>query len=123
MLCQGTMADLAATLNLKRAERWGYRLLLAGAIGVVHYLLARLSLSFITSPEGISVFWLPEGFLIGALALIRKKDWPLVIALVYGLGVVGEWETKAFSAQIWLLPAVNCLEGVFGAALLRRVAP
>lgn len=123
MLLQAAMANQAVSINLNNPERWVRRLLRAGAVGVIHYLLARLSLSFITAPEGISVFWLPEGFLIAVLAVLPRKDWAPAIAMVYGLGVFGEWEAKVHGAQIWLLPAANCLEGVIGAVLLRWAAP
>ena len=123
MLLQAAMANEQTSDNLGSTEAWSYRLVRAAAIGVVHYLLVRLSLSFITDPEGISVFWLPEGFLIAALAVLPKRDWIPALAFVYGLGVFGEWESRAVGLQIWLLPIVNFVEGVIGALLLRRAVP
>lgn len=105
------------------SEGWPYRLLRAVSIAVVHYLLARLSLSFLSPQSDISVFWLPEGFLIAALAVLPKKDWALALVFTYGLGVFGESEAKGTALLSFLLPLVNVLEGVAGAWLLRWKAP
>ncbi len=52
---------------------------LAVVVAVVYFLAARLSLSLLTKPEGVAVFWPAAGISAGVLiALGSRALWPVV---------------------------------------------
>jgi len=59
--------------------RWVGSLALAVTVGMVYFVAARLSLSLLTKPEGVAVFWPAAGVSAGVLiALGPKARWPVV---------------------------------------------
>ena len=53
---------------------------LAIAVGIAYFLAARLSLSLLTKPDGVAVFWPASGVAAGALiALGPNMKWPVAI--------------------------------------------
>src|SRR5947208_15669931 len=53
---------------------------IALAVGIAYFLAARLSLSLLTKPDGVAVFWPASGVAAGALvALGPHMKWPVAI--------------------------------------------
>src|SRR5436189_1035258 len=62
------------------APRWFGSIWLAAAVGIAYFLAARLSLSLLTKPDGVAVFWPASGVAAGALiALGPHMKWPVAI--------------------------------------------
>ena len=59
--------------------RWVGSLGLAVAVGIVYFVAAQLSLSLLTKPEGVAVFWPAAGVSAGVLiALGPRARWPVI---------------------------------------------
>ena len=54
---------------------------LAIAVGIVYFLAARLSLSLLTKPDGVAVFWPASGVAAGTLIALGSPcgKWPVAI--------------------------------------------
>src|SRR3979490_3069016 len=60
--------------------RWVSAIGLAGAVGIAYFLAARLSLSLLTKPDGVAVFWPASGVAAGVLiALGPGARWPVTV--------------------------------------------
>src|SRR3954454_10061763 len=60
--------------------QWANAIRLALVVGVAYFLAARLSLSLLTAPDGVAVFWPANGIAVGALiALGPSVRWPVAI--------------------------------------------
>src|SRR5215472_6737994 len=69
--------ELSAGVEL---TRWGRSIGLAVTVGIVYFVAARLSLSLLTKPEGVAVFWPAAGVSAGVLiALGSWARWPVVV--------------------------------------------
>ncbi|MGZ8782096.1 MAG: MASE1 domain-containing protein, partial [Gaiellaceae bacterium] len=73
-------------------------------------------------------FWPGAGITVATLLLVRRRDWPLVLAVVFGTEVVGDLiqDAPLLTSAWWAV--ANCLEAALGALALdwvfrrRRVA-
>src|SRR2546425_12888126 len=69
-----------AFLTGKRVEGQLTAIGIALAVGIAYFLAARLSLSLLTKPDGVAVFWPASGVAAGALiALGPPMKWPVGI--------------------------------------------
>ncbi|UPJ47314.1 MASE1 domain-containing protein [Bradyrhizobium sp. 200] len=60
--------------------QWASSIGLAMAVGIVYFLAARFSLSLLTKPDGVAVFWPASGVAAGVLiALGPRAKWPVAI--------------------------------------------
>jgi PAS domain S-box-containing protein len=99
---------------------WGRHLAWAGLIGVLYFLLARLSLNFVVQPEGIAIIWPANGFLLAVLLLSQRRRW---------LGLLGAACLANFAANVSVnngpvlslgLAVINCIEAGLAAWLMDR---
>src|SRR5574341_160768 len=96
----------------------------AALVGLVYFLLARLSVLFLAPPEELAVLWPPAGYFLGILLITRRHDWPLTSLAV----MAASWLA---SVSIGILPLVGlafalarCVAGIAGAwALVRFAGP
>jgi len=84
-------------------------------------LLMRWSLSLVTPEEGISLLWLPSGFLLGCLVLLPVRLWPWLLGLtfpvVYGMELL---VTDRPLTLVIVFALTNLLETLGGALLYLR---
>src|SRR3982074_101322 len=61
-------------------RRWVGAIGLAVAVGIAHFLAAPRSLSQLTKPDGVAVFWPASGVAAGVLIAVgRGARWPVAI--------------------------------------------
>jgi PAS domain S-box-containing protein len=85
-------------------RQWGYPLVLTIAIGVAYFMAANLSLSLLTKPDGVAVFWPAAGVSSGVLiALGPTARWPVAIGAMVATivaNLMGDrtiWSASAFA--------------------------
>jgi PAS domain S-box-containing protein len=60
--------------------QWASSIGLAMAVGIVYFLAARFSLSLLTKPDGVAVFWPASGVAAGVLIVLGPRaKWPVAI--------------------------------------------
>ena len=89
-------------------------------VGIVYFLAARLSLSLLTKPDGVAVFWPASGVAAGALiALGPRAKWPVAIgaaAATIAANLLGD-RTLAGAVTFALC---NAGEALLAAGLIER---
>lgn len=73
---------------------------------------------FIVASEQASSVWLPSGLVLFALLTTPTRHWPAVALTVIAAGTLARFATPG--PLSFLIPACEALEGLVGAALLRR---
>src|SRR3954467_11904284 len=58
---------------------WANSFGLAVAVGIVYFLAARLSLTLISRPDGVAVFWPAAGVSSGLLIALGPAAWPPIV--------------------------------------------
>ncbi len=93
---------------------------MAVAVGIAYFLAARLSLSLLTEPDGVAVFWPASGVAAGVLiALGPRARWPVAIgaaAATIAANLLGD-RTVASSA---IFALCNAGEALLAAGLIER---
>jgi diguanylate cyclase (GGDEF)-like protein/PAS domain S-box-containing protein len=88
---------------------------------ILYALLLLLSLSVLSTASQTAVIWPVGGFLLGCLVLFPASRWPTLLLIVYALTV---WIEHGWLGRPLLLitcfVAINALEAVLGAAIIRR---
>lgn len=107
--------------RLGRLGRTRHRLLPPLATGLGYYLGAKLGVMATTMPEGIAIFWLPNGILLGALLLAPRRDWPLYLLVAVAAEIFADLPTFTLTQALGFA-AVNLFECLLAAWLLQRVA-
>ncbi|HTM75171.1 MAG TPA: MASE1 domain-containing protein [Pseudolabrys sp.] len=104
----------------KSAQSWINSVGLAIAVGVAYFLAARLSLFFLTKPDGVAVFWPAAGVSSGVLiGLGSRALWPVMagtMAATLVANLLGD--RNVWSAIFFALS--NALEAGLVAALIQR---
>src|SRR5262245_39789070 len=108
------------------AETWavtwrprGWRLGLAlAALAVVYFLAGKLALALAFVNASTSAVWPPTGIALAAFLLLGVRVWP---AILVGAFLVN-WTTTGSAATSVVIATGNTLEGLLGAALVRRFA-
>lgn len=102
------------------AQRWVCRVGLAAAIGGLYFLAAGLSLTLLTEPDGVAVFWPAAGISVGALiALGPAARLPVavgVVAATVAANLLGD--RNLLSTIVFAL--CNAGEAVLAAWLINR---
>jgi PAS domain S-box-containing protein len=102
------------------AQRWACRVGLAAAIGGLYFLAAGLSLTLLTEPDGVAVFWPAAGISVGALiALGPAARLPVavgVVAATVAANLLGD--RNLLSTIVFAL--CNAGEAVLAAWLINR---
>ena len=101
---------------------WWLEPVRGAAIGLVYFIVARVSLSFVVRPAGVAAVWLPSGLLLAALLCTARRAWFTILPCV-GLANFAANLNSGNSAAVSLgFALANLLEGAFAASLLRRDA-
>jgi signal transduction histidine kinase len=101
-------------------SRWAGSLALAVTVGIVYFVAARLSLSLLTKPEGVAVFWPAAGVSAGVLiALGPKARWP-VVAGTMAATIVANLSGDRDLSSAFFFALCNAGEAVLTAWLVER---
>src|SRR6266702_5898842 len=100
--------------------RWVSAIGFAGAVGIAYFLAARLSLSLLTKPDGVAVFWPASGVAAGALiALGPGARWPVAIGAMAATIVANLLGDRTFAGAI-TFGLCNVGEAMLTAGLIKR---
>jgi PAS domain S-box-containing protein len=101
-------------------RRWVSATGLAMAVGVAYFLAARLSLSLLTKPDGVAVFWPASGVAAGVLiALGPGARWPVAIGAMAATIVANLLGDRTFAGAI-TFALCNVGEAILTAGLIER---
>jgi signal transduction histidine kinase len=110
--------ELSAEIDLTRSAG---SVTLAVAVGTVYFLAARLSLTLLTKPEGVAVFWPAAGVSAGVLiALGTRTRWPVIIGTMTATIVANLLGDRSFWGAV-LFALCNAGEAVLAAWLIERI--
>jgi signal transduction histidine kinase len=102
-------------------SRWGGPVGLAAAVGIAYFVAARLSLSLLTQPEGVAVFWPAAGVSTGVLiALGGRARWPVVVGTMTATVVANLLGDRNLWGAV-LFALCNAGEAVLAAWLIEHV--
>lgn len=107
--------------GVSAADKLKQRLLFPLATGLGYYFGALLGVMASSMSEGIAIFWLPNGVLLGALLLVPRRYWALHLLLAVVAEIAADLPTFTL-LQTFGFAAVNLSECLFAAWLLQRVA-
>jgi PAS domain S-box-containing protein len=101
-------------------RRWISAIGLAVAVGIAYFLAARLSLSLLTKPDGVAVFWPASGVAAGVLiALGPGARWPVAIGAMAATIVANLLGDRTFAGAI-TFALCNAGEAILTAGLVER---
>src|SRR5215213_11421138 len=100
--------------------QWVSAIRLAVVVGIAYFLAARLSLSLLTKPDGVAVFWPANGVAVGVLiALGRGARWPVAAGAAAATMVANLLGDRTF-----VIAAISALcnvgEAIIAAGLIQR---
>src|ERR1700745_71342 len=123
-------------------RQWARSIGLAGAVGIVYFLAARVSLLLLTKPDGVAVFWPASGVASGVLIALGPRarlpvaagamvativanlmgDRTLLGAVVFALCNAGEalltaWLIKRYFGLDFNLGKLSHVLGILGCAI------
>ena len=93
-------------------------LLAAALAAVAYYVGARVGLSLTYLPFPLAVLWPPNALLFGALLLVPRRRWPLIVAAVLPAHLLAELQTGLPAAMVLCWFVSNVSEAVVGATLV-----
>jgi integral membrane sensor domain MASE1 len=88
----------------------------AGALALLYFIAAKLSLAFAIPPGYASPLWAPSGLALAACLLFGPRVWP---GIWIGAALVNLAVAESFLAAV-LIGTGNTLEALAGFALIRR---
>ncbi|MEH2523937.1 MULTISPECIES: MASE1 domain-containing protein [unclassified Bradyrhizobium] len=101
-------------------RRWVSVIGLAVAVGIAYFLAARLSLSLLTKPDGVAVFWPASGVAAGVLIAVgRSARWPVAIGTMAATIVANLLGDRTFAGAI-TFALCNAGEAILTAVLVER---
>jgi len=93
---------------------------LAIAVGIVYFLAARFSLSLLTKPDGVAVFWPASGVAAGVLiALGPRAKWPVAIGAAAATIAANLLGDRSFAGAV-TFALCNAGEAMLTAGLIER---
>jgi len=100
--------------------QWASSIGLAIAVGIVYFLAARLSLSLLTKPDGVAVFWPASGVAAGVLiALGPRTKWPVAIGAAAATIAANLLGDRSFAGAV-TFALCNAGEAMLTAGLIER---
>src|SRR5438093_7262602 len=109
-----------AFLTGKRVEGQLTAVGIALAVGIAYFLAARLSLSLLTKPDGVAVFWPASGVAAGVLiALGPGARWPVAIGTIAATIAANLLGDRTFAGAI-TFALCNAGEAILTAVLVER---
>ena len=107
-------------MSLIRPAQWVTAIGVAMAVGIAYFLAARLSLSLLTKPDGVAVFWPASGVAAGALiALGPRARWPVAIGAAAATIVANLLGDRSFAGAV-TFALCNAGEALLAAGLIER---
>ena len=101
-------------------RQWVSAVGFAVAVGIAYFLAARLSLSLLTKPDGVAVFWPASGVAAGVLiALGPGARWPVAIGAMAATIVANLLGDRTFAGAI-TFALCNAGEAILTAGLIER---
>ena len=101
-------------------RQWISAIGLAIAVGIAYFLAARLSLSLLTKPDGVAVFWPASGVAAGALiALGPRTKWPVAIGAAAATIVANLLGDRTLAGAV-TFALCNAGEALLAAGLIER---
>ena len=89
-------------------------------VGIVYFLAARFSLSLLTKPDGVAVFWPAAGVAAGALiALGPRAKWPVAIGAAAATIAANLLGDRSFAGAV-TFALCNAAEAMLTAGLIER---
>ena len=99
---------------------WVRSIGLTVSVGTIYFLAARLSLSLLTKPDGVAVFWPASGIAAGALiSLGHRAKWPVAIGAAAATIVANLLGDRSFTAAV-TFALCNVGEAMLAAGLIQR---
>ena len=93
---------------------------IAIGVGIVYFLAARFSLSLLTKPDGVAVFWPASGVAAGALiALGHRAKWPVAIGAAAATIAANLLGDRSFAGAV-TFALCNAAEAMLTAGLIER---
>ncbi|HEY6830190.1 MAG TPA: MASE1 domain-containing protein, partial [Gemmatimonadaceae bacterium] len=95
-------------------------MLQALAVSIAYFLGAKLGIGLKPEPTAVSALWPPNALLLGALLLVPRRRWFVVIAAALPAHLLSELGSGVplGMALSWFVS--NCAQALLGAAILRR---
>jgi len=90
------------------------------AAGIGYFLLARLGVALGVPPDGIAVFWPPNAIILCTFLIAPRAGWWAFVLCFLGAEILGDLPAFTIYEAIGF-GAVNCLEGMLAAAVLRHL--
>lgn len=101
-------------------RRWVSAIGFAVGVGIAYFLAARLSLSLLTKPDGVAVFWPASGVAAGVLIAVgRGARWPVAIGTMAATIVANLLGDRTFAGAI-TFGLCNAGEAILTAVLVER---
>src|SRR5882724_10754988 len=101
-------------------RQWISAIGLAIAVGIAYFLAARLSLSLLTKPDGVAVFWPASGVAAGALiALGPRTKWPVAIGAAAATIVANLLSDRTLAGAV-TFALCNAGEALLAAGIIER---
>lgn len=96
------------------------RLLTIIFVSISYIVLGKLSISYITMPQGIAIVWLPNALILATFLLKEKKEWLLFIFVFLISEIIADLGsfTLLQSLQFGL---INVCEGLLSALLIKKL--
>lgn len=90
-------------------RRWGSRIVLAMAIGLAYFVVARVTdIGLVLQPASISVFWPAAGVSSGALIVVGSRgQWPAAAGIALGQIAIGLTAPQEFWHIPWVIAAIT----------------
>jgi PAS domain S-box-containing protein len=96
----------------------------ATATGIAYYLTAVLGAALAFPSALVSMLWAPNAILLAALALAKRKNWWIYLAMVLPAHLLAQLPLFNLSpAQVLIQYVVNCSTALIGAFALSELAP
>jgi signal transduction histidine kinase len=113
-------AVAGTTTSAGRLPKWAHPVGLAVLVGGLYALGAELPFWFLRSPAAGAPFFPSAGVTLAALVLTRRRDWPLLLAVVAVAEVAVDLQHHQTVPMALGFAAANVVEPLIGAVLLRR---
>ncbi|XSC45802.1 MASE1 domain-containing protein [Bradyrhizobium sp. RDT10] len=100
--------------------QWASSIGLAIAVGIVYFLAARFSLSLLTKPDGVAVFWPASGVAAGVLiALGPRAKWPVAVGAAAATIAANLLGDRSFAGAV-TFALCNAGEAMITAGVIER---
>jgi len=90
------------------------------AVSIAYFLGAKLGFALKPEPTAVSTLWPPNALLLGALLLVPRRRWIVVIAAALPAHLLSELGSGVPMGMVLSWFVSNCAQALLGAAILRR---